>query len=57
VVVCISASGDHMIRFVVSSQVGDAVVSNLKIEGFRIDTEIILKRWEKPYENAELFHE
>jgi hypothetical protein len=57
VVACISASGDHMIPFVVSSQVNDALVWKLKIEGSRIGTEIILKKWEKPYMNAELFHE
>jgi hypothetical protein len=32
VVACILASGDHMIPFVVSSQVGDAVVWKFKIE-------------------------
>jgi mRNA-degrading endonuclease RelE of RelBE toxin-antitoxin system len=39
-ITCISASGDDMIPFVVSSQVRDAVVWKLKIEGFRIGAEI-----------------
>jgi hypothetical protein len=46
-----------MIPFVVSSRIIDAVVWKLEIEGFRIGAEIILKKWEKPYMNAELFHE
>jgi hypothetical protein len=56
-VACILASGNHMMPFVLSSQVSDAVVWKLKIEGFQIGTEIILKKREKPYMNAELFHE
>jgi hypothetical protein len=56
VVAYIPAPGDHMMPFVVSSQVRDAVWK-LKIEGFRIGTEIILKKPENPYMNAELFHE
>jgi hypothetical protein len=46
-----------MISFAISSQVCDAVVWKLKLEGFRIGTEIIHKKREKPYMNAELFHE
>jgi hypothetical protein len=57
VAACISASGDHIISFVISSQVSDAVVWKLKIDGFRIRTQIILKKREKPYINAELCHE
>jgi aspartate-semialdehyde dehydrogenase len=57
VVACISASGDHMMPFVVSSQISDAVVWKFKIEGFRTGTEIILQKREKPYMNPELFHE
>jgi hypothetical protein len=54
---CISASGDHIIPFVVSSQISDAFVWKSKIEGFQIGTEIIFKKREKLYMNAELFHE
>jgi hypothetical protein len=57
VMTCISASGEHMIPFVISSQVSEAVVWKLKTEGFRIDIEIRLKKREKLYMNARLFHE
>jgi hypothetical protein len=56
-VTCISGSGDHMIPFVVSAQVSGAVVWNLKIEGFRVGTEIILKKREKSCVNDELLRE
>jgi hypothetical protein len=35
VVICMSAGGNSMILFLVSSQVTDAVVRNLKTKGFR----------------------
>jgi hypothetical protein len=57
VVTCISAGGDHMIPFLVSSQETDAVVRKLKTEGFRIGIDMILKKQDKPYMNAVLFHE
>jgi hypothetical protein len=46
-----------MILFVASSQDRDAFVWKLKIEGFRIGTKIILKKWEKLDMNVELFRE
>jgi hypothetical protein len=57
VITCISAGGDHMIHFLVSSQATDAVVRKLKTEGFRIGVDMILKKRDKPYMNAVLFHE
>jgi hypothetical protein len=53
----ISAGGDHMIPFLVSSQVTDAAVRKMKTEGFRIGIDMILKKRDKPYMNAVLFHE
>jgi hypothetical protein len=57
VVVCISASRDHVVPCVLSSQINDTVVWKLKSEGSRIGTESILEKREKPYTNAALFHE
>jgi hypothetical protein len=57
VVVCISAGGDHMTPFVISSQVNDRVISTLKSEGFRIGSDMILRKLDKPYMNAALFTE
>jgi hypothetical protein len=57
VVTCISAGGDHMIPFLLSSQATDAAVGRLKTEGFRIGIDMILKKRNKPYMNAVLFHE
>jgi hypothetical protein len=57
VVTCISADGDHMIPFLVSSQATDAVVRKLTTEGFRNGVDMMLKKRDKPYLNAVLFHE
>jgi hypothetical protein len=57
VVTCISAGGDHMISFLVSSQAGDAIIRKLKTERFRIGIDMILKKRDKSYMNAVLFHE
>jgi hypothetical protein len=46
-----------MIPFVVSSQVNDRVISTLKSEGFRIGSDMILRKRDKPYMNAALFAE
>jgi hypothetical protein len=46
-----------MIPFLVSSQGTDAVVRKLKTEGFRIGIDMILKKRDKSYMNAVLFHE
>jgi hypothetical protein len=57
VVRCISAGGDHMIPFLVSSRATDAVVRKLKIEWFRIGIDMTLKKRDKSHLNAVLFHE
>jgi hypothetical protein len=46
VVVCISAGEDHITRFLVSSQANENVIRALKTGGFRIGTDLILKRQE-----------
>jgi hypothetical protein len=46
-----------MTPFVVSSQVNDRVISTLKSEGFRIGSDMILRKGDKPYTNAALFAE
>jgi hypothetical protein len=56
-VTCISAGGDHTIPFLVSCQATDAVVWKLKIEAFRIGIDMTLKKRDKQYMNAVLFHE
>jgi hypothetical protein len=57
VVTCISAGGDHVIHFLVSTQATDAVVRKLKTGGLRIGIDMIFKKRDKPYMNAVLFHE
>jgi hypothetical protein len=56
-VTSILAGGDHMIFFLVYSQVTDTVVRKLETEGFRIGIDITLKKRAKPYMNATLFKE
>jgi hypothetical protein len=43
VVTCISAGGGHVIPFLLSSQMTDAVVRKLQTGGFRICIDLILK--------------
>jgi hypothetical protein len=46
-----------MMPFIVPFQVSNAVVWKLRTDGFRIGTETILKKQERPYMNVKLFHE
>jgi hypothetical protein len=46
-----------MTPFVVSSQVNDHVTDTLKSEGFRIGSDMVLRKRDKPYMNATLFAE
>jgi hypothetical protein len=57
VAVCISAGGDHMTRFLVSSHVSNSIFKTLKSEGVRIGSDIILRGRDKPYMNPGLFAE
>jgi hypothetical protein len=57
VMVCISSAGEHMMPFVVCSQVNDIVERRLETEGFRMCLDWILKRRSKPYMNSQLFIE
>jgi hypothetical protein len=55
VVLCISAAGEHMSPFLVSSQATSAVETKLKQAGFRMRVDLFLKRRSKPYMSSELF--
>jgi hypothetical protein len=57
IVVCISAASEHMTSFLVCWQGNAAVERNLKIEGFRMGVDSILKSRHKPYMNSQLFAE
>jgi hypothetical protein len=57
IVACISAAGEHMTSFFVSSQVNATVERRLKLEGFRLGVELILKHRNKPYMSSQLFAE
>jgi hypothetical protein len=57
VVVCISAAGEYMTPFFVFSQANDAVQRGLKIRGFQLETDLILKSRTKLYTNAQMFAE
>jgi hypothetical protein len=56
-VVCISAAGEHMRPFLVSSLATDAVETRFKQMGFRMGADLILRKRSKPYMSAELFDE
>jgi hypothetical protein len=57
VITCVSVGGGHMIPFLVSSHVSDAVVRKLKTEGFRIGIDTMRRKEGKPYVNAMFFYE
>jgi hypothetical protein len=57
VVVCISAAGEHMSPFLVSSQATSAVETKLKQAGFRMGVDLILKRRSTPCMSSEWFAE
>jgi hypothetical protein len=55
VVVCISAAGEHMMLFFVSSQANGSVQRRLQVDGSRLGTDLIIKQRDKPYMNVQLF--
>jgi hypothetical protein len=57
VVVCISAAGDHLTPFFVSSQTNSTVERKLRTDRFRMGIDLILRQRSKPYMNSELFNE
>jgi hypothetical protein len=52
VICCVSAAGEFLTSFVVSSQVNDKVIETLKMEGFRMGEDIVLKHRKKVYVTA-----
>jgi hypothetical protein len=57
VAACISAAGEHMTLCLACSQGNAAVQRKLKIEGFRMGVDWLLKSRHKPYMNPQLFAE
>jgi hypothetical protein len=57
VVVCISAAGDRLTPFFLSSQTNSTVEPTLRINGFRMGIDLILRQKSKPDMNSELFNE
>jgi hypothetical protein len=57
IVACISAAGEHMTPFLVSSQGNATVERKLTIEWLRIGVDLIVKSRHKPYMNSQLFAE
>jgi hypothetical protein len=57
VVASISAAGEYMTPFFVSSYASPTVERRLKTEGFRLGFDLILKHRNKPYISSQLFAE
>jgi hypothetical protein len=57
VICCVSVAVQSVISFMVSSQVNDKVIEQLKIEGFRMGVDMILEHRQKPYITATLFQQ
>jgi hypothetical protein len=53
--ICISAAGEHMTPFFVSSQVNLTVERRLKSEVFRLGVDLIIKHRNKLYMSSQLF--
>jgi hypothetical protein len=47
VICCVSAAGESLTPFIVSSQVNDKVMETLKIEGFWMDVDMVLEHRQK----------
>jgi hypothetical protein len=54
---CVSAAGESLTPFVVSSQVNDKVIETLKIDGFRMGVDMALEHRQKAYVTATLFQQ
>jgi hypothetical protein len=57
VIACVSAAGESLTPYIVTSQDSPVVRRQLKTRGVRFDTDFILKSRAKPYINAEIFEE
>jgi hypothetical protein len=54
---CVSAAGEPLTPFVVSSHLNDDVIETLKIEGFRMGMDMVLEHRQKTYVTATLFQQ
>jgi hypothetical protein len=57
VIYCVSAVGESLTPFVVSSQVNDKVIETLRIEGFRMGADTAPEHRHKTYVIATLFQQ
>jgi hypothetical protein len=57
VICCVSAAGESLTPFVVSSQVHGKVIEMLKVEGFRMGVDIVLEHRQKAYVTATFFQQ
>jgi hypothetical protein len=57
VICCVSAVGESLTPFVLSSQVNDEVIEKLKIEGFRMGVDMVPEHRQKAYVTATLFQQ
>jgi hypothetical protein len=55
VICCVSAAGESLTPFIVSSQVNDKVIETLKIDGFQMGVNMVLEHRQKAYVTATLF--
>jgi hypothetical protein len=57
IIACVSAAGESLMPYVVTSQDSLPVREALKKHGMRLGTDLVLKHRAKPYINAEVFEE
>jgi hypothetical protein len=57
VIACVSAAGESLMPYIVTSQDSTRIREQLKKSGVRFGTDFILKQRSKPYINAEIFME
>jgi hypothetical protein len=55
VICCVSAAGESLTPFVVSSQVNDKVIETLKIEGFQMGVDMVLEQRQKRISHCNTF--
>jgi hypothetical protein len=55
IITCISAAGESLTPYIITSQDSDAIRKRLTIHGFHLGVDFILRHWSKPYVSRKLF--
>jgi hypothetical protein len=57
IITCISVTGEHMTSFMICSRLNGTVKKLLRLRGFRLGIQLILRKLDKLYVDSQLLHE